>query len=160
MIKIKIIALGKLKEKHFAAAAGEYIKRLSAFCSLEIIEITPERIPDNPSENQILSALKAEVANCEKKIPKGSLRVAMCIEGKEMPSVDFSRYISSAAVSGKGSITFIIGSSYGLDEDFKKTADMKMSMSQMTFPHELARVMLLEQIYRAFKISNGGTYHK
>ncbi len=160
MMKIKIIALGKLKEKHFLVAAGEYIKRLSAFCNLEIIEITPERLPDNPSENQIRTALKAEAASCEKKIPKGSLTVAMCIEGKEIGSVDFSRYISSAAVSGKDSITFIIGSSYGLDEDFKKTADIKMSMSQMTFPHELARVMLLEQIYRAFKILGGGTYHK
>lgn len=160
MIKIKLIAMGKLKEKHFDLSAREYIKRLSAFCNLEIIEITPERLPDNPSENQILMALKAEAANIKKKIPKGSLRVAMCIEGKEMESVDFSRYISSAAVSGKDSVAFIIGSSYGLDEDFKKTADIKMSMSQMTFPHELARVMLLEQIYRAFKIMAGGTYHK
>ena len=160
MIKIKIIAMGKLKEKHFLLSAEEYIKRLSAFCNLEIIEIPPERLPDNPSENQILATLKKEAENIEKKIPKGSLRVAMCVEGKQMPSEKFSSYISSVAVSGRDCITFIIGSSYGLCDELKKMSDIKMSMSEMTFPHELARVMLLEQIYRAFKISAGGTYHK
>lgn len=160
MIKIKIIAMGRLKEKHFLSAAGEYAKRLSAFCNLEIIEIPPEKLSETPGEKEILSALKTEAANIEKRIPNGSLRVAMCIEGKEMPSEDFALFFNDAAVSGTGCITFIIGSSFGLDKDLKNSCQRRMSMSQMTFPHELARVMLLEQIYRAFKIIQGSSYHK
>ncbi len=160
MMKIKIIAMGKLKEKHFLSAAGEYAKRLSAFCSLEVIEIPPEKLSDTPSEKEILSVLKTEAASIEKRIPVGALRVAMCIEGKEMPSEDFGSFFNNAAVSGTGCIAFIIGSSYGLDKDLKLSCDRRLSMSQMTFPHELARVMLLEQIYRAFKIIQGSRYHK
>lgn len=160
MIKIKIISVGKLKEKYFIDAAKEYEKRLSAFCNFEAVEITPEKLSDNPTENEILAALKKEAAAIEKKIPSGALKIAMCIEGKQMPSEKFSRYINDAAVNGRGCIVFLIGSSYGLCEQLKAASDLKMSMSEMTFPHKLARVMLTEQIYRAFKISGGGTYHK
>ncbi len=160
MIKIKIISVGKLKEKFFSDAAAEYEKRLSAFCSFEATEITPEKISENPTEKEIYNCLKREAAAIEKKIPQGALRVAMCIEGKQMSSQRFSKYITDAAINGKGCIVFLIGSSYGLDEGLKQTAHLKMSMSEMTFPHKLARVMLTEQIYRAFKIANGGTYHK
>ena len=160
MIKIKIISVGSLKEKYFIDAAKEYEKRLSAFCGFEAIEISPERLSDNPTEKEIALALKKEAAVIQKKLPSGSLKVAMCIEGKQMPSERFSKLINEAAVNGKGCIVFLIGSSYGLDDELKKLCDIKMSMSEMTFPHKLARVMLTEQIYRAFKISGGGTYHK
>lgn len=160
MIKIKIVSVGKLKERFFLDAAAEYEKRLSGLCNFEAVEISPEKISENPTEKEIYNCLKREAAAIEKKIPQGALRVAMCIEGKQMPSEKFSKYIADAAINGKGCIVFLIGSSYGLDEGLKQTADLKMSMSQMTFPHKLARVMLTEQIYRAFKISGGGTYHK
>ena len=160
MIKIKIISLGKLKEKFFIDAAREYEKRLSSFCNFEAVEITPERLSENPTQNEIVNARKKEAAAIEKKIPQGALRIAMCIEGKQFSSEKFSKYINDAAINGRGCIVFLIGSSYGLDEALKQTADLKMSMSEMTFPHKLARVMLTEQIYRAFKILGGGTYHK
>lgn len=160
MMKIKIISVGKLKEKFFIDAAREYEKRLSSFCSFEAVELTPEKLSDTPTQNEIANALKKEAAAMEKKIPQGALLVAMCIEGKQLSSEKFSKYINDAAVNGRGCIAFLIGSSYGLDEALKKSADLKMSMSEMTFPHKLARVMLTEQIYRAFKIMGGGTYHK
>ncbi len=160
MMKIKIISVGKLKEKFFIDAAREYEKRLSAFCSFEALELNPEKLSDSPTQNEIANALKKEAASMEKKIPKEALRVAMCIEGKQFSSEKFSKYINDAAINGRGCIVFLIGSSYGLDETIKQTANLKMSMSEMTFPHKLARVMLTEQIYRAFKIIGGGTYHK
>lgn len=160
MIKIKIIAMGKLKEKFFIDAAREYEKRLSAFCKFEAIELPPERLSENPTQNEIANALKREAAAMEKKIPAGALRIAMCIEGEQFTSEKFSKYINDAAVNGRGCIVFLIGSSYGLDETLKKSAELKMSMSRMTFPHKLARVMLTEQIYRGFKIIGGGIYHK
>ena len=160
MIKVKIIALGKLKERYLKEAVEEYAKRLSALCSFEVIEIEPEKTKENPSDKEILAALKKEATLIEKKIPEGALTVALCIEGKRYSSVSFSKLFSDAAVNGKGNIVFLIGSSYGMDESLKKRADIKMSMSDMTFPHQLARVMLTEQIYRAFKIMEGGTYHK
>ena len=160
MIKIKIISVGKLKEKFFIDAAGEYEKRLSAFCNFEAVELPPEKLSDTPGQNEIEKALKKEAAAMDKKIPQGAIRIAMCIEGKQLSSEKFSKYINDAAINGRGCIVFLIGSSYGLDDTIKQTADLKMSMSEMTFPHKLARVMLTEQIYRAFKIIGGGTYHK
>lgn len=160
MIKIKIIALGKLKEKYMASAADEYIKRLSRYCRLEIDELTPSAIPENPTSAQISAALKNEAGEIMRRIPQNSYVIAMAIEGKMLTSEELSRKIDFAAISGKNGVTFIIGSSYGLDETVKRSADMRLSVSSMTFPHQLFRVMLLEQIYRAFKISEGGTYHK
>ena len=126
MIKITVIAVGKLKEKYFLAASEEYEKRLTRFCKLNIIEIEPEKLLDNPAEAQISAAVAAE--------------------GKRG--------------NGVGHRIYIIGGSYGLSDEVKKRADERMSMSPMTFPHKLARIMLLEQIYRAFMILGGGTYHK
>lgn len=159
MIKVKLITLGKLKEKYLRDAADEYIKRLSRYCALEIIELQPKAFPDNPSAEQISAALKAEAELIEKQLPKSGTVIAMCIEGKQQSSEELAVTLEKAALSG-GCAAFIIGSSFGIDESIKKRADIKLSMSKMTFPHQLARIMLLEQIYRGFKISEGSAYHK
>lgn len=160
MLGITIIALGKLKEKYLRDACDEYKKRLSTLCKLKIIELEPVKLSDNASDAEISKALEKEAKEIDSKIPSGSKVVAMCIEGKQMPSEKLSTFFEQTAVSGCGEITFVIGSSYGLDESVKKRADMRLSMSEMTFPHQLARVMLFEQIYRAFMISNSSRYHK
>lgn len=160
MLGITVIAEGRLKEKYLKDACDEYKKRLSVLCRLKIIELEPVKLGDNPSSAEIEKALQKESKDILSKIPQGSKLVAMCIEGKQMPSEKLSRFFESTAVSGCGEITFVIGSSYGLDESIKKKAELKLSMSEMTFPHQLARVMLLEQVYRAFMISNSSKYHK
>lgn len=154
-----IIAVGKLKEKYLEDACREYQKRLSQF-KPEIIELTPERLSDNPSENEIKNALEKEGRRILEKIPKGSRIYVMCIEGKQRTSEEFSREIDMAKLSGFSSITFIIGGSFGLSDEVKRAGNEKLSMSKMTFPHQVARVMLLEQIYRATQISLGTRYHK
>jgi 23S rRNA (pseudouridine1915-N3)-methyltransferase len=159
MIGVTIIALASLKEKYLKDAAAEYQKRLSAFCRLEVIEITPEKLADNPSISQINAALEREAEKILKKIPQNSRTVALCIEGGQLSSENFASFTEDAVNEGKN-ITFIIGSSYGLSERVKKRCEKRLSFSQMTFPHQLFRIMLLEQIYRAFKIKSGGTYHK
>ncbi len=159
MIKIKIITLGRLKEDYLKMACDEYTKRLSRYCSLETEEIPPVKLPDKPSNLQIKSALESEAELIKKRIPKDAYTIAFCVEGKGMSSEQFSNLISKTSNSGK-KICFIIGSSYGLDKSIKALADIRLSVSNMTFPHQLFRVMCLEQIYRAFKISEGGTYHK
>ena len=160
MIRITVIAVGKMKEQYLRDAQSEYSKRLSAFCRLTVVETEPERLPDDPKEVQITAALEAEAVRIASAIPQGSFVIPMCIEGKQLDSVELSEKISDIAVSGDSSICFIIGGSYGLADSIKQKAGLKLSMSRMTFPHQLARVMLLEQVYRAFKISQGGTYHK
>lgn len=158
-MKIKIIALGKLKEKYLRDAADEYIKRLKGYCDLEIIELNPVKLPDNPSNKEISSALKTECDMILKKIPQNSKIISLCIEGKKISSKDFAETLNSASFDGC-SVCFIIGSSYGLCEEIKSMSNMRMSISDMTFPHQLFRIMLLEQIYRAFKINEGSAYHK
>lgn len=160
MIKLKIIALGRLKEKYLREAADEYIKRLSAFAKTEIVELEPIRLSDNPSAAEIDKALETEADMIKKKIPDGSRVVAMCVEGKMFSSEQLSGELKKRINSGEGSFAFIIGSSCGLHESIKALADIKLSFSPMTFPHQLFRVMLLEQIYRSFKISEGSKYHK
>ena len=160
MIKVTLIVLGGLKEKFFIDAAKEYEKRLSRFCQIKTVEINPAPLPDNPSRSQIENALLAEAALIEKKIPQNAEVFALCIEGKQLSSEELSHKIMEVADFGSGNVVFIIGSSYGLSERIKNLAKFKLSMSKMTFPHKLARVMLLEQIYRAFMISSGGEYHK
>ena len=160
MIKVTLIVLGGLKEKFFIDAAKEYEKRLSRFCQIKTVEINPAPLPDNPSRSQIENALLAEAALIEKKIPQNAEVFALCIEGKQLSSEELSQKIMEVADFGSGNVVFIIGSSYGLSERIKNLAKFKLSMSKMTFPHKLARVMLLEQIYRAFMISSGGEYHK
>lgn len=160
MISVTVIALGKLKERSMRDLCAEYEKRLSAFCRLQIVELTPERLADRPSANEIARALEREAAQITAKIPANAYVFAMCIEGKQMPSEAFSQKLSALAVNGTSNVVFLLGSSFGLQEALKKRADFRFSMSEMTFPHQLARVMLLEQIYRAFQIESGGKYHK
>ena len=160
MIHIDLIVLGKLKEAYLRDACAEYVKRLQAFCKVRTIELAPYRLPDDPSDAQISDALEKEAAEIEKQIAPGACVYALCIEGKTVSSEQFSAQLEQAAVDGSGTIVFVIGSSFGLSERVKRRANVRLSMSPMTFPHQLARVMLLEQLYRAFQIRAGGKYHK
>ena len=159
MIKITLITLGKLKEKYLRDAAEEYSKRLSRYCDLDIIELAPVSLPDNPSESQVAAALEREAALIEKRIPVGAYKTALCVEGKEISSEKLADNLSAKCSSGT-SMCFIIGSSYGLSERIKKMCDMRLSLSQMTFPHQLIRVVIAESIYRSFSIIKGTKYHK
>ncbi|MBR7133809.1 MAG: 23S rRNA (pseudouridine(1915)-N(3))-methyltransferase RlmH [Clostridia bacterium] len=158
-MKINLITMGKLKEKYLCDAVGEYSKRLSRFCRLEICEIEPVRLPEKPSRGEIDAALEREAELITKKILPESTVIALCVEGKGMTSEDLAQKIKKLSDTGR-SISLIIGSSYGLAESVKTIADIRLSLSQMTFPHQLFRVMLLEQLYRAFKINEGSAYHK
>ena len=160
MQKVTLICVGKLKEKFYAQATAEYAKRLSRFCKLEIVELPESRLSDSPSPAEISQALTAEAALIEAKLPKGSALVAMCIEGDELSSPQLAEKMRQFAVSGVSTLTFLIGGSVGLSPAIKAQADFRLSMSPMTFPHHLARVMLLEQIYRAYQINAGTKYHK
>ena len=160
MFNIKILCVGKLKEKFFADAVAEYLKRLGAYCRIEIEELPESRLTGAPSEAEIAAALAREAGSLKLRIPKDSLVIAMCIEGRELDSKQLADFIELCGGKGKNRICFIIGGSVGLDESIKNEAALKLSMSKMTFPHHLARVMLLEQLYRGFKISEGAKYHK
>ena len=159
-MQITLITVGKLKEKYFVEASKEYEKRLSTYCKLEVKEIDQARLPQNPSGSEIDIALKEETVKIKKAIPQNSEIITLCIEGEMMDSVKLSKKLENLRVSGCGKICFIIGGSYGIDEEIKAMSKLRLSMSKMTFPHRLARIMLLEQIYRAYKITEGGTYHK
>ena len=160
MMNINFIVLGKLKEKYMKDFAIEYEKRLSAYSRVTVTELEPIKLSDNPSQAEIDNALNKETQMILSKIPKGSYVFAMCIEGKQLSSEELSQKLEDIALSGKSTVTFIIGSSFGLSDQIKKIADFKFSMSKMTFPHKLARIMLTEQVYRAFSISNNAKYHK
>lgn len=160
MMKVTIIAVGKLKEKYLKDACNEYLKRLSAYSKVNIVEIQEERCSDNPSQNEIEIIKQKEGERIISKIPKGSFIVPMCIEGTEMSSVEFSKRIEKATLSGFGELTFIIGGSFGLSDDVKSLGNLKLSFGKITLPHQLMRVILLEQVYRAFSISNNSKYHK
>ena len=159
MIKITLITLGKLKEKYLRDAVEEYAKRLSRYCKLDVIELSPINLPEKPSQSEIDAALTKEAEMIEKRIPDGSVITALCVEGKSFSSEKLADFVETNTNSGKN-MCFIIGSSYGLSNTIKQKADLKLSLSAMTFPHQLFRVMCLEQIYRAFKINEGSTYHK
>lgn len=161
MLKINIICIGKIKEKYYAEAIAEYSKRLKAFCKLSVIELAEEKIRDNnPNGAQIDEVLRAEGRRILSKIQNSDYVAAMCIEGKQLSSVQLSEKLDSIALSGKSTVDFVIGGSYGLSGEVKSRADFKLSMSKMTFPHTMARMILCEQIYRAFEISSNGKYHK
>ena len=160
MQKVTIICTGKLKEKFYLDAAAEYAKRLSRFCTLTILELPEERLPESPSPAQIEAALAREADAVRAKLPAGCLLIAMCVEGQERSIEALARYLAEAAARGAGHIVFLIGSSYGMHPSLKQQADLRLSMSPMTFPHHLLRVMLLEQIYRAYQINAGSKYHK
>ena len=159
MQRITVLCVGKLKEKFYADAAAEYSKRLSRYCKLEIVELPETRLPEDPSPAEIKKALASEAAAIRQKLEGGAV-VAMCIEGQTCSSEALSKKLAAFALEGKSRVTFLIGGSFGLDESLKKQADWRLSMSPMTFPHHLARVMLLEQIYRACQIAEGTRYHK
>ena len=160
MMNVTILAVGKLKEGYWREACGEYAKRLSAFCRFTVVELPEYRLPDSPSPAQIQIGLEKEGQAILSRIPAGALAVALCIEGKELDSQALSRRIQQAPMEGKSDIVFIIGGSFGLWEQVKVRAELRLSMSPMTFPHQLARVMLCEQIYRAFSIAANTRYHK
>lgn len=159
-MNVTVICLGKLKEDYLKKAVSEYSKRISAYGKLDIIELTPVRLSDDPSQTEIDAALQKEADEIIKKIPNGSFIVPLCVEGMKKSSEQLAADIKKAALDGKSSITFIIGSSFGLSEKVKALSRYRLSFSDMTFPHQLMRVMLLEQIYRAFQINNNGKYHK
>ena len=160
MQKVTLLCVGKLKEKFYIDAAAEYVKRLQRHCKLELIELPEQRLPDDPSPAEIQKALRAEGDAIREKLPKGGAVIALCIEGKPCSSQELSRRMADFGVQGKTQLTFLIGGSVGLDEDLKRRADWRLSMSPMTFPHHMARIMLLEQIYRAYQIADGTKYHK
>ena len=160
MLGVRLICVGKLGEKFWAQAVKEYEKRLSGYCKLEIIELPEQRLPQTPSEGEITQALDREAALIESKIWPGAAVIAMCVEGKPMSSEQLADYFSRLTVSGTSRICLLIGGSFGLSEKIKQKAALRLSMSPMTFPHHLARVMVLEQVYRALNIAAGGKYHK
>lgn len=160
MIKVNIIAVGKLKEKYLSDACNEYTKRLGAFTKVSITEINEERCADNPSPAEINNVIAKEGQRIIAKIPKGSYVIPMCIEGTQMSSPEFSKHIENVGVKGYGEITFVIGGSFGLSDEVKNMGNTKLSFGKLTLPHQLMRVVLLEQIYRAFTITAGTKYHK
>ena len=160
MQKVSIICVGKMKEKFYIEAAAEYCKRLSRFCKMEIIELPEDRLPEDPSKAQIEAALAKEAETIRAKLPSGAMIVAMCVEGKTRSSEELAALMAQSANQGGSHVVFLIGGSFGLHTSVKALAAVKLSMSPMTFPHHLARVMLLEQIYRAYQINAGSKYHK
>jgi 23S rRNA (pseudouridine1915-N3)-methyltransferase len=159
MLHVTILAVGGLKERYWVDATAEYTKRLAAFCKLEIAELTEYRLPQNPSAAEIAKCVQEEGKRILEKIPPHSYRVALCIEGGEISSEALAAKLRDLANS-HSHIVWIIGGSHGLADEVKKQADLRLSLSPMTFPHQLARVMLLEQIYRGFSIAAGSKYHK
>lgn len=159
MMTVNIIALGRLSEKFYKEAMREYTKRLSSYCKFNVIELSEAKVTDEDSPAAINSALSTEAKLISKHMVKGHT-VAMCIEGGQMTSEHFAEYIKGIALSGESQINFVIGSSHGLSDDIKRMCNMRMSISKLTLPHQLCRVVLTEQIYRAFKINANERYHK
>jgi 23S rRNA (pseudouridine1915-N3)-methyltransferase len=160
MFNITLIAMGKLKEKFYLSAAAEYEKRLKGYCQFNLIELPEVRLPDNPSPAEISAAMEKEADTIIEKIPKGAWFCTLTPEGKMLSSEDLADKMRTVKLSGKNSVCFLIGSSFGMAQRMKEMADFRLSMSPMTFPHHLARVMVLEQIYRAEAIQAGSKYHK
>ena len=160
MQRVTIICVGKLKESYLRDACKEYEKRLGAYCRLQTIEVEEHRLPDRPSQAQIDAGIRAEGERILRQIPAGAVVIALCIEGELCSSEALAARLDRWAGRGAGHLVFLIGGSCGLDEALKARAEARLSMSPMTFPHHLARVMLLEQIYRAYQINTGGKYHK
>lgn len=160
MFDITLIAMGKLKEKFYLSAAAEYEKRLKGYCRFQLIELPEYRLPENPSATEIDAGLEKEADMIFDKIPKGAWLCVFTPEGKLMSSEDLAKKLKDVKISGKSSACFLIGSSFGISPRVKQKADFRLSMSPMTFPHHLARIMVLEQLYRAEAIQAGSKYHK
>ncbi len=160
MLNVKLICAGRMREKFYIEAYKEYVKRLAAFCKFEEAEIAEVKTDDDASEKEIEQALNKEADEILSKIPQGAYVIAMCVEGKKLSSPGLADLVAQRSMSGVSKICFVVGSSNGLHPRVKQRADFRLSMSDMTFPHHLARVMLAEQIYRAFTINAGRKYHK
>ena len=160
MLSVHLICVGKLKEKFYLEACAEYMKRLSPYCKLTLTELPEVKLPQNPSLGEIAAALDKEGDAIRAKIPPNSSVVALCVEGKTRSSEELADLVRTWEQNAAKHLVFVIGGSYGLHPSIKAGAWVRLSMSPMTFPHHLARVMVLEQIYRAFKIDEGSSYHK
>ena len=159
MLNVKLITLGTLKEAYLRDAAAEYEKRLGAFCRFELLQLKEERLSDDPSESEIKNALSKESEKILALIPARAYVVAMCVEGKQLTSPELAEKLDEIS-SRTSDVCFIIGSSFGLADAVKQRADLRLSVSKLTFPHQLMRVILLETVYRAFNIHKGTRYHK
>ena len=159
-MNITIICVGKIKEKFYTMAVDEYVKRLSRYCQLKIIELKDEKTPDGASENVVEGIKDKEGSRILEAIKDNSYVIALAIEGKQLDSVELSKKMDQLMIEGNSNVVFIIGGSLGLSKQVLARADYKLSFSKMTFPHQLMRVILLEQVYRAFRISNNEPYHK
>ena len=159
-MNITIVCIGKLKERYWTEAAREYSKRLGKYCALSINELKEEKLPDHPSSAEEMGVREAEGKNILRQIKKDSYVIALEIKGREMSSEALSEKIRTLGIAGKSDLIFIIGGSLGLSEEVLERADFRLSFSRMTFPHQMMRVILLEQIYRSFKILRNEAYHK
>ena len=159
MLGLTIITVGTLKESYLRDAAAEYEKRLGAFCRLSSVNLKEEKLPDSPSESQIETALRKEGERILAQMPKKSYKIAMCVEGKQLSSEELADKLGRIG-STHGEVCLVIGSSHGLDPSVKNACDMRLSVSKLTFPHQLMRVILLEAVYRGFNILKGTHYHK
>lgn len=159
-MNIKLITVGKLKEKYLKEGIAEYTKRLSRFCKFQVVELIDEKTPENASEAQNNQIMAKEGEQIQAKIGSRDYVIVLAIEGKQFPSEEFSQKLEAVAVNGYSDITFIIGGSLGLSKEIKQRANLKMSFGLLTLPHQLMRLVLIEQIYRAFMIQQGSPYHK
>lgn len=159
-MRIRIVCIGKLKERYWSEAVEEYSKRLSRYCELEIVQLKEARLPDKASLADEQNVIFEEGQSILKNIKEGSQVITLEIKGKELSSEGLSAYLGELQLEGKSDLTFVIGGSLGLSEQVSARADFKLSFSRMTFPHQMMRVILLEQVYRAFKILRNETYHK
>ena len=160
MLSVWLICVGKLKEKFYKDACDEYVKRLSPYCKLTLVEIPEAKLSRDPTLGEIANALAKEGEAIRQKIPPSARVVALCVEGRMRSSEELAHMFPAVGNGPDKHLVFLIGGSYGLHPSIKGSANTQLSMSPMTFPHHLARVMLLEQIYRAFKINEGSSYHK
>ncbi|MBQ3854511.1 MAG: 23S rRNA (pseudouridine(1915)-N(3))-methyltransferase RlmH [Anaerovibrio sp.] len=158
-MKISIVAAGKLKEKYLTEGIKEFLKRLTPFANVNIIEINEEKMKDNPSEAEKQQVLAQEGQRLLKQVPEGSYLIVLDVYGKNLSSEELAAKIDSLALNGKSHITFLIGGAFGLSQEVRQAADLLLSFSNMTFTHQMVRLLLVEQIYRAFKINRGEKYH-
>ena len=158
-MKIRILAVGKLKEKYLLQGVTEYEKRLSPFASVELIETREERMPESPSEAEKEDALKKEGANLLRLVPEKSFLIVLDVRGELLSSEALAEKIAALALQGKSDLTFLIGGAFGISAAVRKRADLRLSFSPMTFTHQMVRLLLYEQVYRAFKINRGEKYH-
>ena len=159
-MNITLYTVGKIKENFYRQAIDEYSKRLGRYCKLKIVEVADEKTPDHASETEELQIKEKEAARLQKQVKEGTYLIALAIDGKKMDSVAFADKIGSLGLHGHSEIGFVIGGSLGLSDSILRQADLKLSFSDMTFPHQLMRVVLLEQIYRAYRILSNEPYHK